>query len=160
MPNFPDRANCASAPRDRPANEQPDRSGVNLRRIMPAFATAVALGLMLAVTQPADAEALLRSGTFDGQSDHVTTGTVRIVGEGDRTVLIFGADFSLDGAPSPTIGFSLDGKFVDASEFSELKSLNGEQRNVLPVGLDSAEYDTVTIWCDQFSVPLGSAPLG
>ena len=159
MLNVLDRFNRSPKVCDLPVDGSLDCSGVALRQAMPALATAAALGLMLVITQPAEASDILRSGMFTGQSDHVTTGTVRIEKDGESTVLVLASDFSLDGAPSPTLGFSVGGKFVEASEFAELRSLEGEQRYVLPKGFETTGYDAVTVWCDRFSVPLGSAPL-
>lgn len=126
-----------------------------------AFAAA-ALALAAAATAPTMAHAgeELFSGTFIGQSDHITTGKVTIETEDGKTFLILHENFSLDGAPSPTIGFSKAGKFKADTEFTKLKMLKGKQRYELPAKIAAAAYDAVTIWCSKFSVPLGSARIG
>lgn len=124
---------------------------------------AVALALVAALTAPAPSASAgerLLSGSFVGQSKHITTGRITIEKEGDRTFVVLHSDFSLDGAPAPTLGFSKAGKFDNATEFSKLKALKGEQSYELPRGIMVKAYDAFTVWCAKFSVPLGSAKLG
>ncbi|MEM9733445.1 MAG: DM13 domain-containing protein [Pseudomonadota bacterium] len=131
----------------------------NIRRAAPIAAPIIALGLMLAVTPTAMSAEVLQSGSFVGQSDHITTGTATIQKDGNSVVLVLGSNFSLDGAPDPTVGFTRNGKFIPASQVAELKMLNGRQTYTLPKGFLAQAYDAVTIWCRKFSVPLGSAKL-
>ena len=51
----------------------------------------------------ASQSAAIASGTFDGRSDHITTGGVSLVKTGSGYALNFAADFSLDGAPDPIV---------------------------------------------------------
>lgn len=129
------------------------------RRAAPIAAPIIALGLMLAATPNAMSAELVSEGMFVGQSKHVTTGKATIQKDGDRLVLVLGPNFSLDGAPDPTVGFTKDGKFVPASQVGNLKMLIGKQTYTLPKGFMASAYDAVTIWCRKFSVPLGSAKL-
>ncbi len=96
---------------------------------------------------------------FFGQSNHVTTGKVTVKEENGRTIVILHGDFSLDGAPDPTVGFSNGDKFDTKTDFAKLKSLKGEQRYEVPAGIVASNYDTFTVWCRKFAVPLGSARL-
>lgn len=68
-------------------------------------------------------------------------------------------DFSLSRVPDPTIGFAQGGRYVDASEFTEVASFRGEQVYRIPADIDPAEFDGIYIWCRQFSVPLAFAEL-
>lgn len=130
-----------------------------LSTALAAVALATALTLATPVT-PSNAGERLLSGTFVGQSKHVTTGGVSIEKDGDRTFVVLHNDFSLDGAPAPTLGFSNAGTFDKATEFAKLKSLKGKQRYELPRGIVLSAYDAFTVWCSKFSVPLGTAKLG
>lgn len=132
-----------------------------LRAAAPAASAGLALAIMLAVTGVPKAMAgeVLASGKFYGQSDHVTTGQVTIERDGDRVFVILGEDFSLDGAPAPTLGFGNGEKFDASTEFTKLKKLNGRQVYELPKSIALKAYDTFTVWCSKFSVPLGSAKL-
>ena len=127
------------------------------------FVAAALIGAVMAgsplMESPSKAGELLKSGTFVGQSKHVTTGSVRIERDGDRTLVILGADFSLDGAPAPTLGFTKNGTFDKATEFAKLKALTGKQFYEISDKIDVSAYDTCTVWCAKFSVPLGSAAL-
>ncbi len=102
--------------------------------------------------------ALMASGTFEGRSDHVTTGGVSIRKDGDNYFVVLEEDFSLDGAPAPTLGFG-DGEFDAATEFSSLKSNTGYQTYELPASIDPASYSEFYVYCADFSVPLGVAAL-
>ena len=123
-----------------------------------AAAATIALNLTLAISSASAAE-IGQTGQFFGQSNHITKGTVTIDKVGGTTYVVLGDDFSLDGAPAPTLGFSINGTFVDASEFAELQSLTGAQRYALPATLDIADFDAFVVWCADFDVPLGSAIL-
>lgn len=124
----------------------------------PLARLAAAASLALAIAAPALAEDA-RSGAFSGDSGHVTTGTVTVEQDGERTLLVLGEDFSLDGAPAPTLGFARGGEFDLATEFAELEALTGRQVYEVPAGLDVSEHDAVVVWCTDFAVPLGTASL-
>ncbi len=102
--------------------------------------------------------ALFASGAFEGRSDHVTTGRVSIRRDGETYLVVLEEDFSLDGAPAPTLGFG-DGEFIAETEFSSLRSKTGYQTYELPATIDPAEYTQFYVWCADFSVPLGVAAL-
>ncbi len=101
----------------------------------------------------------LVTGEFSGRSDHVTTGGVSVVESATGYQLVLADDFSLDGAPDPTLGFGKDGAFDEESQFSALNSISGGQVYDLPASFDPSAYNEVYVWCEQFSVPLGVAPL-
>lgn len=98
------------------------------------------------------------SGAFEGQSDHVTTGSVAIKKAEDGYYVELAEDFSLDGAPDPKLGFG-NPDFMAETLFSELRSKDGFQSYKLPDGFDPTAYSTIYVWCEQFSVPLGVATL-
>ena len=131
------------------------------RAVAPAASAGLALAIMMSVTAVPKAMAgeVISSGKFYGQSDHVTTGQVTIEREGDKVFVILGDDFSLDGAPAPTLGFGNGEKFDTKTEFTKLKKLNGRQVYELPKSIALKAYDTFTVWCSKFGVPLGSAKL-
>ncbi len=102
---------------------------------------------------------VLVSGTFSGRNDHVVTGGVELLVQDGVAYLRLGADFSLDGAPDPRIGFGRSGEYDTTTTFSELTSTTGEQTYRLPDGFELGSLNEATIWCGDFSVPLGTAPL-
>lgn len=99
------------------------------------------------------------SGTFSGRSDHITTGQASITGTPGNYTLTLGADFTLDGAPDPVVGFGTDGAYSAASKVGSLQAITGEQSYSLPADFDPAAVNEVYIWCEKFSVPLGVASL-
>ncbi|MGF1509474.1 MAG: DM13 domain-containing protein [Myxococcota bacterium] len=117
----------------------------------------------------AEAAEVVRSGKFEGRSDHATRGGVSIVKTNSGMIVLLESDFFQDGAPDPTIGFGMGGKFDKASQFSPLKNTSGEPAvkeavkgaaaYVLPARIDLSKYDEIYIWCEEFSVPLGVAKL-
>ncbi len=132
-----------------------------IRMAGPAMGSAIALALMFALTTPQTAAAAetLKQGQLVGENKHITTGNVTIERDGDRTYVILGPKFSLDGAPDPKLGFSKDGKYDKSTTFAKLKSLNGRQVYEIPKSISVAAYDQFVVWCEKFSVSLGSAKL-
>lgn len=106
----------------------------------------------------AQAEDVTATGSFEGASNHVTTGSVQIVHTEGGYQAILSADFSLDGAPDPKVAFGKDGA-VDGAIFAKLKSLTGQQVYAIPAELDPADFNEFYIWCERFAVPLGVASL-
>lgn len=119
---------------------------------------AIAGALIFSPIATADSS-VAASGEFSGLSRHVTTGGVSILKTSTGYVLVLEQNFSLDGAPSPTIGFGKGGKFDGKTEFTKLKDKTGLQVYALPATINPADYDEIYIWCAKFSVPLGVAKL-
>ncbi|GJL93866.1 MAG: hypothetical protein DHS20C05_02710 [Hyphococcus sp.] len=104
------------------------------------------------------ASSVLKSGKFKGLNKHVTTGGVSIIKTASGYVAILEGDFSLDGAPAPTLGFGKNG-FDKKSEFTKLESKTGLQVYAIPANINPADYDEFYVWCKDFSVGLGVASL-
>lgn len=118
------------------------------------FLGLTAVGLASLSTTRALAGGHGRLGTFEGASNHVTTGTAEIAG--DQVNLL--ADFTFDGAPDPKVALGKDG--YDATTLmGPLTSNNGASSYTVPAGIDTSEYNEVWIWCERFDVPLGVARL-
>lgn len=94
-----------------------------------------------------------RTGTFKGENGHVTTGGVTV----KNGQIVLEKDFSLDGAPDPRVGLGKGGRFAEGTDFVPLGAKTGKQTYAVPAGIDVNDYDTVFIWCRQFSVSLGQA---
>lgn len=107
----------------------------------------------------ANADDTLRSGEFEGLSQYDASGTASIVRSGDGLSIVFGADFSFDGAPDPVVGLGANGRYDSASELADLKSDDGRQSYSLHGSIDLSKYNEVYLWCREFNVPLGVARL-
>lgn len=127
------------------------------------MAVAVLTTLSFFSQAPVKAESVLDGGnvlgigSFIGQSDHVVSGQVQLIQQGEVIYLVLGEDFLFDGAPDPRLGFSINDQFVDTSIFSSLNLDSGKQIYRLPATLDVSNFDEVTIWCEKFGVPLAEA---
>lgn len=99
---------------------------------------------------------VIKTAEFEGRSDHITTGGVSILKTGGQTLLVLEAEFSLDGAPDPQIGFGKNG-FDGDTIISKLRDDKGAQVYVIPDSIDVSEFNEVYIWCEKFDVPLGVA---
>ena len=96
-----------------------------------------------------------KSGSFKGDSNHVTKGKVT-VSDGK---IILEDSFWFDGAPDPRVALGKGGKFTAGTDFAVLKKNAGKQTYAIPANLKDSDFDTVVIWCRKFSVPLGHAKL-
>ena len=127
----------------------------NIINLFGAGATAIALSV---TAMPALAGMNGDSGTFIGQSNHVTTGGVSIVEEGGKFYVELADDFSLDGGPDPRVALGNNGYDSDTL-LGELRELTGTQRYEIPANVDISDYNQVFIWCEIAGVPLGVATL-
>lgn len=134
---------------------------MNRRTIFGKFAalSAVAIAGMSALPASAQEMVVTASGTFEGRSNHATSGSVKVVEEGGRTFVELGDDFSLDGGPDPRVAFGKNGEYNPATILGALLSLTGKQRYALPSTMDSKNFNEIYIWCEVAGVPLGVASL-
>ena len=100
-----------------------------------------------------------RNGTFSGLSNHLATGSVSVVKEGDGYVIVLGEDFMFDGAPDPKVALGKDGEYDPSTLIELLRSNSGTQSYQVPAGIDVEAFNEVYIWCEKFSVGLGVAPI-
>ena len=100
--------------------------------------------------------------------EHDTSGRVRIVNQPDGTRLLAIED--LDTSDGPDLHVWLtdaevtdDGwRVFDDGRYVDLGELRGNRGNLvyeLPGELDLADYQSVSIWCERFSVSFGAAAL-
>lgn len=124
-----------------------------------AAATAV-LAFSVVAPNLASAGNVAATGSFAGENDHVTTGGVSIIKTANGgAVVILDTDFSLDGAPDPSVGFGNDGKFVSATDLGALTQNTGLQVFFVPASVDVDDFNEIYIWCEEFNVSLGKATL-
>lgn len=123
------------------------------------FLTAAASGMAMTLAAAVPAAAGGAKGSFTGLSNHVTSGSVKVVEKGGRYIVELGDDFSLDGGPDPRVAFGKDGKHDPKSTLGALLELTGKQRYAVPPTMDISGYNEVYIWCDVAGVPLGVAKI-
>jgi hypothetical protein len=100
--------------------------------------------------------------------EHGTSGRVRVVGQPDGRRLLAIED--LDTSDGPDLHVWLtdaevtdDGwRVFDDGSYVDLGELRGNKGNLvyeLPARVDLADYQSVSIWCERFSVSFGAAAL-
>jgi hypothetical protein len=125
-------------------------------RLAFAFLVSFFLAMQLAVVH---AEETLKSGSFKGLSNHMTTGDVSVVKTANGHAVVLQDSFLLDGAPDPKVGFGINGKYDTSTQLAHLKSNSGRQVYEIPASIDISKYNEVYIWCEAYSVPLGVASM-
>ena len=130
---------------------------INRRNFLTTAGAVGAATMLSTVATGAAAQEMMTkaSGTFEGRSNHVTSGSVKVIVEGDRRFVELGDDFSLDGGPDPRVGFGKDGEYLKDAYLGALLSLNGKQRYAVPSTWKVGDYNEVYIWCEVANVPLG-----
>jgi hypothetical protein len=100
------------------------------------------------------------------QVEKPTSGTAKIVKEGDKTYVELGPDFktSTDGPDLKVIlakqsKLPLHLKGVSYIKLAPLKNFTGKQRYEIPATVNLKEINTVGIWCEKFDATFGFAPL-
>lgn len=99
------------------------------------------------------------------EQDHSTTGTARIVTEDGQNYLVF--DDAFDTARGPDVqvvfytGSAVPVKLTEGDYVSiaPLESFEGAQRYLIPAEVDVTDYASVAVWCREFNVTFGYAPL-
>lgn len=99
------------------------------------------------------------------EQDHPTTGTASVVTENGQRYLEFDAAFTTATGPdvtvvlhnAPEVPVNLDE--ADYVTIADLESFEGAQRYLIPADVDLADYESVGIWCREFNVTFGYAPL-
>ncbi|WP_291038389.1 DM13 domain-containing protein [Herbiconiux sp.] len=113
---------------------------------------------------------ILASSSFISH-EHATTGTATVVGNPDGTRVL--AFESLDTTTGPDVHVWLsaadavegfDGWFLaggaDYVDLGVIKGNQGDQVYDIPADVDLSLYRSVSLWCVQFGVSFGAAPLG
>ena len=97
----------------------------------------------------------MRTGELKGSdAEHPASGSISVE---DGVIKL--ADVNITEAP--------DGRVILAKNYDEgqsvrcgkLEGFTGSHEYAIPAGTNADEFDTVVIWCDQFSVPIGLAKL-
>ena len=100
-------------------------------------------------------ETTMRTGVLNGlDAEHPASGKV-IVADGKIKL----EDVTITEAPDARVILSKDIDESTSVRCGALKSFTGSHEYDIPSGATAEEYDSVVIWCDQFSVPIGQAKL-
>jgi hypothetical protein len=104
---------------------------------------------------------LALSGMFVGVGDgiHDAQGMAKILPLDTGASILRLEDFRSTNGPDLYVYLATDKDATDFVSLGRLKANTGNQNYDIPQGTDLAKYDTVLIWCKQFSVLFGSASL-
>jgi hypothetical protein len=92
-----------------------------------------------------------RSGKIIGEdAERPASGTVNIVG---NVVMLI--EVQISEAPYLRVLLANDFDYLTCVSLGNLQSFTGSHDYSIPEGVDPNEYNTVLIWCDQFTVPIG-----
>ena len=102
-----------------------------------------------------------RSGSFTGHKGYTAAGGVTIKKSGGKTSVVLGNDFLFKGTPPDIkIGFGNGGKYAKGTKIHEkLSHKKGAATFPVPAGIDTDKYNEVYIYCEKFTVILGSAKI-
>ena len=85
-------------------------------------------------------------------AEHPASGTILI-----ENGVIKLQDVQISEAPDGRVVLAKDLDESTGVKIAPLKSFTGSHEYPIPEGVDPADYNSVVIWCDQFSVPIGLA---
>lgn len=104
---------------------------------------------------------VLATGSFVGVNDgiHNAEGMAKIVKLADGKQLLRLEDFKSTNGPDLYVYLATDDTAQEYVSLGELKANIGNQNYEIPEGTDLTKYNTVLIWCKQFSVLFGSAEI-
>lgn len=101
---------------------------------------------------------LLKEGIFMGVGGHSVSGTASIYEKGGKHYLLLDPYQSQNG-PDLRVYLSRNESATSFVSLGLLKATTGKQSYAIPAGLNISEFSHVHIWCQQFSVEFGRAPL-
>ncbi|MCU0529516.1 MAG: DM13 domain-containing protein [Cyanobium sp. Prado107] len=107
------------------------------------------------------------------QAEKPVRGSVTVRRDGNRTLLVFSADFrTSESAPDLKVAVSPSSTPLAGSKppayplkpgsytvLAPLKSASGAQTYVVPASIDLSRQGSVLIWCEQFNATMAWAPL-
>jgi len=97
----------------------------------------------------------MRTGILKGtDSEHPASGKV-IVSDGKIKL----EDVNITMAPDGRVLLTKNSDKASSVSSGALKAFTGSHEYDIPAGTRIDDYDSVVIWCDQFSVPIGQAKL-
>ena len=111
---------------------------------------------------PAETE-LIGEGTFSGASGHDVSGVAKLFRHADGTHTVRLEGFESDNGPDLKLYLvrrTTGDVGAGGVSLGALKSTNGNQNYSVPASTDPGAFAGVSVWCEQFSVNFGTAPLG
>jgi len=96
-------------------------------------------------------------GMLAGAGDHHATGQVSITKDSKGNSILILTDFKVDRVPDGRVYLAKDGDYTKGVELGKLTQFSGTTSYPIPASLNAADYNSVVIWCQKFSVEIGRA---
>lgn len=128
---------------------------MNTTRLSVALLLVIALSASLAQAGMMPGK---MTGMLMGAKDHHASGTVTLVKENGHATLRLD-DLNVDKVPDGRVYLAHNGDYADGVELGKLTQFSGTVQFAIPAAVNPAAYDSVVIWCKQFSVEIGRAAL-
>lgn len=97
------------------------------------------------------------SGMLKGAGDHRATGTVSIVKDASGNPTLLLTDITVDKVPDGRVYLAKDADYTKGVEIGKLTKFSGTVQYAIPATVNPADYNSVVIWCQKFSVEIGHA---
>ena len=146
------------------------------------YGTLSTLLLAASILQPGQAVESVAAGITRGESTLIanksivssgafvtvkksSTGSAQIITKDGKRYLEFSSDFSTGNGPDVKVVLHRQASTPAALEegsyvsLAPLQSFNGQQRYAVPDDINLDEYGSVALWCKQFNITFGYAPL-
>jgi hypothetical protein len=101
------------------------------------------------------------TGVFAGAGDgiHNAEGVAKVIYLDAKSDVLRLEDLKVTNGPDLYVYLATDKQASNFVDLGKLKANNGNQNYDIPEGTDLSKYNTVLVWCKQFSVLFGSAEL-
>ena len=97
----------------------------------------------------------MRTGILNGSdAEHPASGKVVV---SDTKIVLEGVQITE--APDGRVILTKNGEEAGSVRCGDLQSFTGTHEYDIPEGTNVLEFNSVVLWCDQFSVPIGQAEL-
>ena len=102
----------------------------------------------------------LKKGIFKGVGTKTGSGSVSLIEKNKGVYSVkLEEDFSVQKGPALYVAFGNRQTYAKGTAFAELKSFTGSQEYEIPSNIKVTSYDSILIWCEEFSVAFSVAEL-
>lgn len=100
-----------------------------------------------------------RKGVFKGIGTKTGSGSVSVIEKSDGTFVVqLEEDFMVQKGPALYVAFGNGQTYAKGTAFTPLKSFTGKQEYQVPSSIEVEKFDSIMIWCEEFSTAFSAAP--
>ncbi|MEW6682888.1 MAG: DM13 domain-containing protein [Nitrospirota bacterium] len=97
------------------------------------------------------------SGMLMGAKDHHASGSVALTTDADGHTVLRLENLKVDKVPDGRVYLAKDGDYTKGVELGKLTQFSGTVQYAIPANVNTADYNSVVIWCKKFNVEIGHA---